>query len=363
MSRETIPRYKIDKIISGGQTGADRAALDFAIARNIPYGGWLPRGRKTEDGALDPKYRLREMPTTDYAKRTEQNVLDADGTVIVSHGFPVAGSALTLEFTRRHGRPCLPIDLKETSLEKAAQSLVFWLEENRIRVLNVAGPRAGRDPAIYPAVMNLLRQSIAVEKLVDVVLFDFGGVLAEEGWKEGLQAIAEANGLKAVEFLLIAADTVYETGYILGKGSETSYWDAMRRKTGMKGDYARLRDEILSRFILRERMIDLVRKLKSDNLVVGILSDQTDMLDKLNARMNFFQEFDHVFNSYHMGKGKRDATLFDDIAKRLKKPPERILFIDDDPGNVERARQRGWKAIHYFNEDLFYFEVNRLLDI
>jgi len=134
----------------------------------------------------------------------------------------------------------------------------------------------------------------------------------------------------------------------------------MRRKTGIKGDYAQLRDEILSRFILRERMIDLVRKLKSDNFVVGILSDQTDMLDKLNARMNFFQWFDHVFNSYHMGKGKRDATLFDDIAGRLKTPPHRILFIDDDPGNIERAKQKGWQTIHYADEALFFAEINRL---
>lgn len=361
--KEKPSRYKIEKIISGGQTGADRAALDFAIARNIPYGGWLPRGRKTEDGALDLKYRLREMPTTDYAKRTEQNVIDADGTVIVFHGFPVAGSALTLEFTRRHERPCLPIDLKETSPEKAAERLVSWLGENRIRILNVAGPRAGRDPAIYSAVMNLLERSIETGRPVDVVLFDFGGVLAEEGWKDGLRAIAEANGLNAVELLLIAADTVYETGYILGKGSEISYWDAMRRKTGIQGDYAQLRDEILSRFILRERMIDLVGKLKPHGFIVGILSDQTDMLDKLNDRMNFFPWFDHVFNSYHMGKGKRDASLFDDIAALLKTPPERILFIDDDPGNVERARQGGWKAIHYSDEDLFHSEMNRLLGI
>ena len=359
--KEKTSQYKIDKIISGGQTGADRAALDFAISCNIPYGGWLPRGRKAEDGALDLKYRLREMPTTDYAKRTEQNVLEADGTVIVSHGFPVAGSALTLEFTRRHRRPCLHIDLNEMSPEKAAEGLVSWLGGNVIRVLNVAGPRAGRDPIIYPAVMNLLQESIAGGRPVDVVLFDFGGVLAEEGWKEGLQAIAEANGLKAAELLLIAADTVYETGYILGKGSEICYWDALRRKTGIKGDYAQMRDEILSRFILRERMIDLVGKLKSDSLVVGILSDQTDMLDKLNARMNFFQWFDHVFNSYHMGKGKRDATLFDDIAQRLKTLPGRILFIDDDPGNVERAKQRGWKAILYSDENVFQSELDRLL--
>jgi len=116
------------------------------------------------------KYRLQEMPTTDYAKRTEQNVIDADGTVIVSHGFPVAGSALTLEFTRRHDRPCLSIDLNETSPEKASESLVSWLVETRIRVLNVAGPRAGRDPAIYAAVMDLLERSIEARRPVDAVL-------------------------------------------------------------------------------------------------------------------------------------------------------------------------------------------------
>ncbi|HPC85294.1 MAG TPA: putative molybdenum carrier protein [Smithellaceae bacterium] len=172
MHKEKISRYPIGKIISGGQTGADRAALDFAIARNIPYGGWLPRGRRTEDGALDSKYRLREMPTTDYAKRTEQNVLEADGTVIISHGFPVAGSALTLEFARRHERPCLHLDLKVLSPKQAAETLVSWLGENRIRVLNVAGPRAGRDPAIYPAVMDLLERSMETGRPVDVVLSD-----------------------------------------------------------------------------------------------------------------------------------------------------------------------------------------------
>ncbi len=172
MRKKKGSRYPIGKIISGGQTGADRAALDFAMARNIPYGGWLPKGRRTEDGALDPKYRLREMPTADYAKRTEQNVLDSDGTVVISHGFPVAGSALTLEFARRHERPCIHLDLKEISPETAAEKLVSWLVENRIRVLNVAGPRAGRDPAIYPAVMDLLERSIEAGRPTDVVLFD-----------------------------------------------------------------------------------------------------------------------------------------------------------------------------------------------
>ena len=147
---------KIEKIISGGQTGADRAALDFAIANGIPYGGWLPKGRKTEDGTLDPRYHLQEMPTTDYPKRTERNVLDADGTVIVSHGLLPGGSALTREFAKKHKKPWMHIDLKELAIKHAAEKLADWLKSHEIKVLNVAGPRARKDPAIYEATLCLL---------------------------------------------------------------------------------------------------------------------------------------------------------------------------------------------------------------
>ena len=147
---------KIEKIVSGGQTGADRAALDFAIEHNIPYAGWLPKGRKTEDGTLDLKYHLQEMPTTDYPKRTERNVLDADGTVIVSLGFLTGGSALTAEFAKRHKKPWIHIDLKELAIKEAVQRLDGWLTSHGIKVLNVAGPRTRKDPAIYEATLRLL---------------------------------------------------------------------------------------------------------------------------------------------------------------------------------------------------------------
>src|SRR5512133_1620635 len=124
--------------------------------------------------------------------------------------------------------------------------------------------------------MNLLEKTDLKKRMIDVVLFDFGGVLAEEGWKKGFRVIAEANGLDGESLVQTASDTVYETGYILGKGSERSFWDAMRAKTRIKGDDAALMQEIISRFIIRDWMIKLVERLKSENLAVGILSDQTD---------------------------------------------------------------------------------------
>lgn len=155
---------QLQKIISGGQTGADRAALDFAMRHNIPHGGWLPKGRKTEDGTLPLKYHLQEMPTGEYSKRTEQNVFDADGTLIVSHGILTGGSALTREFAKKHERPWLHIDLQKWTLKEAAGMINLWLKENGIRVLNVAGPKAGKDPEIYDAVLGLLEETRSGEK-------------------------------------------------------------------------------------------------------------------------------------------------------------------------------------------------------
>ncbi len=92
----------IKKIISGGQTGADQAALDVAIKLDIPHGGWITKGRLTEDGPLPDKYNLQEMPTSSYPERTEKNILDSDGTLIISHGKLTGGSALTRELAVKH---------------------------------------------------------------------------------------------------------------------------------------------------------------------------------------------------------------------------------------------------------------------
>ena len=146
----------ITKIISGGQTGADRAALDFAIKHDIPYGGWVPKGRKTEDGTLPERYKLQEMPTGKYSKRTEQNILDSDGTLIVSHEYLTGGSALTEFLAEKHKKPCVHIDLNKQNQKEAALIIDKWMKTNKIEVLNVAGPRASKDPKIYQATLELL---------------------------------------------------------------------------------------------------------------------------------------------------------------------------------------------------------------
>ncbi len=151
---------------------------------------------------------------------------------------------------------------------------------------------------------------------VKVILFDYGGVLAEEGFREGLMAIACANGLLPQGFFEMATATVYESGYVVGTADEHSYWDLLRQRSGIEQSDAELRKEILDRFILRSWMLEIVCGLRRRGYFVGILSDQTQWLDELDARDHFFAEFNVVFNSYHLGRGKKDPQVFDEVAER-----------------------------------------------
>jgi hypothetical protein len=145
----------IEKIVSGGQTGSDRAGLDAAVQLEIPHGGWIPKGRKTEDGGLPEKYHLKEMPTGSYAARTEENVIDSDGTLIVSHGKLNGGSAMTRQLAKKHNQPWMHVDLEKSNFFKATMEVRSWVEQNQIEVLNAAGPRGSKDPGIYEATNKL----------------------------------------------------------------------------------------------------------------------------------------------------------------------------------------------------------------
>ncbi|MGO9568305.1 MAG: HAD family hydrolase [Desulfomonilaceae bacterium] len=194
---------------------------------------------------------------------------------------------------------------------------------------------------------------------IKVILFDYGGVLAEEGFREGLMEIARSNGLSPQVFFETATSAVYESGYIVGTADEHSYWDLLRQRCRIRQLDADMRKEILERFILRTWMLEIVRDLRQGGYFVGILSDQTQWLDELNDRDHFFAEFDVVFNSYHLGRGKKDPHVFDEVAERLGVLPSEILFIDDNDGHIERARSRGLRTILFRDKDSFIREMDR----
>ena len=149
------------KIISGGQTGVDRAALDMAIRLGVAHGGWVPKGRLAEDGTLPSYYQLQEMPTEDYQARTEKNVMDSDGTLLISRGSPTGGTDYTRKMALKHGKQLLHIDLSlGQRLSDAGSLIASWIEMNRIETLNVAGPRESNDPNIYMDTINIISHAL-----------------------------------------------------------------------------------------------------------------------------------------------------------------------------------------------------------
>jgi putative hydrolase of the HAD superfamily len=191
----------------------------------------------------------------------------------------------------------------------------------------------------------------------ELVLFDFGGVLAEEGFRNGLVAIALRNGLNPEKFWQQAYALTFNGGYVTGKIDEATFWQTLREQAGINGSDADLRPEILSRFELRSWMIEVVKKLREADIRCAILSDQTNWLDELNEKYDFFRWFDRVFNSFYMGKSKQDPTIFDDIAKELHVNLEKILFIDDNLENIERARKKGLQTILFKDQGAFIQEL------
>lgn len=180
---------------------------------------------------------------------------------------------------------------------------------------------------------------------IRAVLFDFGGVIADEGFRDGLTFLAEHHGKDPEKVLDQAMDAVYSSGYVTGTGSEADFWRRLGEITGLWIEPLEGENAILSRFRLRSGMLDWVHRLRQAGFLVGLLTDQTDWLERLDHRDGFLAAFDRVYNSYRLGKGKRDPTLFDDVAADLGLPPERILFVDDSPTNGERARSRGFQVL------------------
>jgi hypothetical protein len=154
MSKPNEGNLPVEKIISGGQTGVDRAALDIALELGIPCGGWCPKGRKSEDGPIPNRYPLRETGSASYPVRTAKNVQESDGTLVLTMGPPMGGTALTIKLAKEKRKPFLVFDLKN-----GGAPLFFrnWLLTNQIKILNIAGPRESEWPGVYRQASEFLR--------------------------------------------------------------------------------------------------------------------------------------------------------------------------------------------------------------
>lgn len=170
-----LPRC-LTTIVSGGQTGVDRAALDAAISVGIEISGWCPQGRRSEDGQIPARYPLKETASRNYTVRTEWNIKDSDGTLIIAMRTLTGGTRLTWQLAKKRQKPCHVVHLRESADDELfsgqnpptdhCSAVVEWIRENRIRVLNVAGPRASSHPEIHAEAQQLIT-AVLQQLLVD----------------------------------------------------------------------------------------------------------------------------------------------------------------------------------------------------
>jgi hypothetical protein len=149
-------QWLLEKIMSGGQTGADRAALDWACQRGFAHGGWCPKGRLAADGPLHERYTLRETTSAGYRQRTKLNVQDSDATLILNAGDLDGGTLQTARFAETFCKPHLVVQIDQVTQEDAVQMIRGWLAQGQFGTLNVAGPREEKRAGIYASVVALL---------------------------------------------------------------------------------------------------------------------------------------------------------------------------------------------------------------
>lgn len=232
---------------------------------------------------------------------------------------------------------------------------------DQVKIMTPRNRQKGwRDTVQWQTLFRFRLGDTKQEAPVQGVVFDFGGVLAEEGFREGLHVLAREQGLDQDQVYGTALDAIYDCGYITGQGSEADFWAVMRDRTGLVGEVRTLSGEILKRFVLRPRVLEAVRTLRRSGITTAILSDHTDWLGLLARRDRFCGEFERVFNSFELGRGKRDPAIFDEVAALLGIPPGELLFIDDMPSNLERARGRGLRTLLCTGQEELLRELERL---
>ena len=189
---------------------------------------------------------------------------------------------------------------------------------------------------------------------IKAVIFDFGGVIADEGFKAGINEIARINDLDPEMLKKRAFDAVYDTGFVKGKIRDKGFWKKFRQDTGITGTDDELTEIVLSRFTLRSYMLETVKRLKKSGIKTYILSDQTHWIDDINAKSGFFSLFDKVYNSYKMGITKKESRTFDLIIKNIGLDPGEMLFIDDHAAHIGRAQEKFLHTIWFTEKKMFF---------
>jgi putative hydrolase of the HAD superfamily len=189
------------------------------------------------------------------------------------------------------------------------------------------------------------------------VFFDFGGVLAEEGFRQALIDIAGEAGRDPAEIVPAAYEMAWTTRFVVGGCDEAGFWQAFRKATGITADDAHLTEVVLSRFVPRPYMFALADAVRGLGLKTAILSDQTEWLARLDAKHDVFSHFDQVFNSYHHGTSKREAAFFELALAAMDVTAGESLFIDDAAHNTELAARLGFKTLLYRDRESFFAEL------
>ncbi len=196
---------------------------------------------------------------------------------------------------------------------------------------------------------------------IETVFFDFGGVIAEEGFLNVFMSVATAQGLDPRQVLQEAVNVAYNDGYLVHDIDEKTFWETVRQRTGLQGEDREMRNVMFDGFHIRPRMLAFVELLRKTGRKVCILSDQTNWLDELNERYGFFDKFDIVFNSWHERLHKRDPRCFENALQKAGAAATTSLFVDDATRNVEVARSLGIRSIHFDYPEQFETELYKII--
>lgn len=199
--------------------------------------------------------------------------------------------------------------------------------------------------------------------MIKAVFFDFGGVIAEEGWVQGLKEIAEHHGFYPPMFFDDACDVLWSTGYMYGRADEETFWTKLSERYNITMTVDAMRDLIFKRFVMRPEVIDLVKTVSAAGYKTAILSDQTNWLDEFNDKYGFYDYFDKVYNSYKLGTGKKNPKVFPMVCEDMGISADEALFVDDSEGHIGRAQQCGLNTVHFTDVADGIKQVKAILNI